>query len=277
MLVIRQHCGILSLNFKTDHPSRAITIKLRLGSDARLSQPAAQASLAAADNRASRRPIQLQALSRILMPFVSARLLSLFRSCLAASCAALALVACNPQPQQDWRLTNIQGHLPDLEFNMMSDRGTPVTARDFKGHVGIVFFGYTHCPDVCPTTLAKLTEVLGKLGPEADRVKVLFISVDPRRDDPRSMHAYVDAFDARHVVGLSGSDKEVEQLAKRYRVAYQVAHVEPDGNYEVTHSAAVYFFDGDGHARLIATADDSAEKMVHDVRLLLSPDTVRGS
>lgn len=211
------------------------------------------------------------------MPFFSARLPSTLRLYLAASCAALALVACKPHPQQDWRLNNIQGHLPDLEFNMVSDRGTPVTARDFKGYIIIVFFGYTHCPDICPTTLAKLTQVLNELGPDADQVKVLFISVDPRRDDPRSMHAYVDAFDARHVVGLSGSDKQVEQLAKRYRVAYQVAHVEPDGNYEVTHSAAVYFLDREGHARLIATADDAAEKMVHDVRLLLSPNTVRKS
>lgn len=182
----------------------------------------------------------------------------------------IALGACRRYPQQDWQLTNVDGHLPDLRFALTDDHGRPLTHRALRGKIAIVFFGYTHCPDICPTTLAKLSHILSDLGSAADRVRILFISVDPARDTPTTMHAYVSAFDARHAIGLSGADKQIEALAKRYRVAYAAEQRDPHGHYEVTHSGALYLFDTHGHARLIAGIDASSTQIAHDLRLLIA-------
>jgi protein SCO1/2 len=186
----------------------------------------------------------------------------------AAGVLACALGGCG-HSDQNWQLTNVQGHLPDLSFSLTSDRGQPVTAKDFKGDVLLVYFGYTHCPDVCPETMARLTQVLSKLGNDARRVRILFITVDPARDTPQALHGYVTAFDAQHAVGLSGTDSQVRVLARDYRVAYQADQPTSDGNYTVTHSSAVYIFDNDGRARLLATSSDSIDAITHDLRQLV--------
>lgn len=177
---------------------------------------------------------------------------------------------CSRHAPQDWQLTDVDGHLPDLRFSLLSNTGQPMNQDAVRGKIAVVFFGYTHCPDICPTTLAKLTEVLKQLGPQADDVRILFISVDPARDTPETMNAYVDAFDPAHAVGLSGAPADIEALAKRYRVTYAAERRDTSGNYEITHSGAVYLFDKNGHARLIASIDAPPEKFEHDLRLLLS-------
>ncbi|HDR9055805.1 TPA: SCO family protein [Burkholderia vietnamiensis] len=186
----------------------------------------------------------------------------------AAMAVAVALAACT-RDEPGWHLTNVTGHLPDLSFTLTGGDGRPVDASAFRGRVALVYFGYTHCPDVCPETMARLMEVLAKLGPRANDVRILFVSVDPARDTPQALQSYVAAFDAAHARGLTGSDGQIESLAKRYRVAYQMEQRDPSGGYEVTHSSAVYIFDAEGRARLLATDGDSPDAIAADVRRII--------
>ena len=198
-------------------------------------------------------------------PAKFARLASLLFLC------ALLMTACDRQAEH-WSLTDVQGHLPDLEFSLTADNGHKVSAKDYRGNVVLMYFGYTHCPDVCPTTMAHLAAVMQKLGSAADHARILFVSVDPARDTPALLHAYVNAFD-RHASGLTGTPGEIEALAKRYRVAYQDEKPNASGDYEVTHSSGIYIFDGSGHARLLATSSDSVDTIAHDVDRLIQSAT----
>ncbi|KAB0635988.1 SCO family protein [Burkholderia latens] len=186
----------------------------------------------------------------------------------AALGAAAALAACT-HDEPNWHLTNVTGHLPDLSFTLTGGDGRPIDANAFRGRVALVYFGYTHCPDVCPETMARLMDVLAKLGTHANDVRILFVSVDPARDTPQAMQSYVAAFDAAHARGLTGTDGQIESLAKRYRVAYQMERRDPSGGYEVTHSSAVYIFDANGRARLLATDGDSPDAIAADVRRII--------
>ncbi|MGN2252666.1 SCO family protein [Frateuria sp. GZRe12] len=182
--------------------------------------------------------------------------------------AALLLAACHREDAPPWRLTDISGHMPDLAFKLTDDNGKPVTAEDYRGKVVLLYFGYTHCPDVCPLTLAHLHAVLQRVGPKADGARILFVSVDPARDTPSIMHAYVNAFDKR-AVGLTGAPRALEALSKRYRSAFTREPAQADGQYEVSHSSAIYLFDRQGQARLLATPAASQNDLVHDLYLLL--------
>jgi protein SCO1/2 len=187
---------------------------------------------------------------------------------LGALVAFTALTGCSERAEP-WHLTNVTGHLPDLSFSLTDDGGRPVTGDSFKGRASLVYFGYTHCPDVCPETMGRLMQVLGKLGPDAQKVRILFITVDPARDTPQALHDYVGAFDAQHARGLTGTDWQIESLAKRYRVAYQMEKRDPNGGYEVTHSSAVYVFDSQGRARLLATDHDTPDTIAQDLRRII--------
>lgn len=195
---------------------------------------------------------------------------SVLRHVVLAACVGLsiALSACTRDDGQ-WKLTNVSGHLPDLGFSLQADNGQAASGASFAGKTTLVFFGYTHCPDVCPETMARLMQVLEQLGDDARDVRILFISVDPHRDTPQTLHTYVQAFDPQHVVGLSGSEKQIANLARRYRVAYQTEKPDGNGHYEVTHSSAIYVFDRTGRARLLATASDSADMIADDLKRLI--------
>ena len=182
--------------------------------------------------------------------------------------AAGTLTGCSHEAAP-WKLTDVTGHLPDLSFSLTGDDGKPATGDTFKGRTSLVYFGYTHCPDVCPETMARLMQVLTELGPDAQQVRILFVTVDPARDTPKALHDYLGAFDAQHARGLTGSDRQIESMAQRYRVAYQMEKRDPNGDYEVTHSSAVYVFDAEGHARLLATDQDSPDVIAHDVRRII--------
>ena len=193
----------------------------------------------------------------------------LFLPVLAGVLALLA--ACQAQPQ--WQLTNVSGHLPDLRFTLTNDIDQPVTAAAYRGKVTMLYFGYTHCPDVCPLTLAHMHQVLQQLGTAADGVQFLFVTVDPERDTPAVLRQYVAAFDP-HIMGLTGTQDQIAVLAKWYRAFYErEAPKTPSGNYEVSHSSAIYIFDRDGHARLLATPGDPQTAVVHDLQLLLEQKT----
>ncbi len=189
---------------------------------------------------------------------------------------ALALTACSERDYK-WSLYDVSGHLPDLEFSLKGVGNQTVTEASLKNKTVLIFFGYASCPDICPTTMAQLTEVLAKLGDEAKDVRILFISVDPHRDTPDILQAYVDAFN-KNAIGLTGNEKEVAALAKRYRVAYQIEKPKLGDNsdiYDVTHSRGVFIFDRFGKARLLASDTEAIELVTTDLRRLLQSTRVR--
>ena len=187
-----------------------------------------------------------------------------------AALLALLLAGCHGAAPLPFRLTNLTGHMPQLEFSLTSDEDKPVSAENYRGKVVLLFFGYTHCPDVCPLTMAQLHVVMQKLGAQADGARILFVSVDPARDTPAVLHGYVNAFD-KHAVGLTGSPRAVEALVKRYRSAFTREPSGKDGSYEVSHSSAIYVFDREGNPRVLYTPADKQEDLVHDLHLLLDP------
>ena len=129
-------------------------------------------------------------------------------------------------------------------FNLIDQNGKPITDQDMKGRPYLVFFGYTHCPDVCPTTLFELSEVLRTLGKDADKTGALFISIDPERDSPAAMKDYLSSFDP-HLVGATGDAKAIEQAEKAYRVYAKKVPGE-HGDYSMDHTALVYLMDKQG-------------------------------
>lgn len=157
--------------------------------------------------------------------------------------------------EDDTKVYNIKGNLPDLTFKLQSAHGT-VTEKDVRGKIAMVFFGYASCPDICPTTMAELSQLKQSLSPQlADKIQIVFISVDPHRDTPAILQAYVDAF-KNGAIGLTGTTEQIADIAKRYRVAYQISKPAPgaaENNYEVMHAQGVYIFDEQGKARLLAS------------------------
>jgi protein SCO1 len=155
---------------------------------------------------------------------------------------------------RSWHETDISGAMPDLQFTMMRAKDNKtVTAADYRGKVTLLYFGYTYCPDICPTTLANVAAIIKGLGGLADHVRVLFVTVDPNRDTPKVLNQYTDAF-APQVDGLRGTADQLASLARRYRVAYSVTPSPDPSKYEVTHSPAVYVFDGNGKVRLLMSS-----------------------
>jgi protein SCO1 len=186
----------------------------------------------------------------------------------AAAAAALTLGGCSSR-QIPYRLRNITGLMPPLQFQLTDDTGRPVTAQSYRGDVVLLYFGYTHCPDVCPTTLARLSKALRGLGNEASKVRVLFVSVDPQRDSTSVMKRYVGYFGPQFV-GLRGPDSVLIPLTRRYRVAFHRDAPDAYGNYSVQHSSAIFIFDQRGRVRLLSDGTDSAAAISSDLRRLIS-------
>lgn len=186
---------------------------------------------------------------------------------LIAMCMVL-VSGCHSGPP--WQTKNISGLMPTLKFTLTeANRDIQVQAKDYRGHILLVYFGYTHCPDVCPLTLSRIKTVLTKLGEEAKAVRVLFVSVDPKRDTLPELKQYAEFF-GPEVVGLSGTQSELRTLTKKYRVTYGYDKPDARGNYNVSHSSAVYVFDRLGEARLLIRPDDSIAAMTTDLKRLLT-------
>ncbi|AUT47692.1 SCO family protein [Achromobacter sp. AONIH1] len=182
----------------------------------------------------------------------------------------ILLAACGDR-NVNWTLYDVKGHLPDLKFSLPGAGGKTVSSDDLKGKTVLLFFGYASCPDICPTTMAQLTAVLQNLGDKARDVRIVFVSVDPHRDTPDILQAYVDAFN-KNAIGVTGDEKQIADLARRYRVAYQIEKPKPGDDaeiYDVTHSRGVYIFDNKGRARLLASETDSIEALTRDIRQLI--------
>ena len=153
-------------------------------------------------------------------------------------------------------------------FHLVDHNGKPFGDADLKGKWHLVFFGYTNCPDTCPTTLNELALALDKLGPRRDRFGIVLISVDPERDTPEVLKSYVESFDAP-IIALTGTPDAVAQAAKAYRV-YYAKHPRADGGYDMDHSAVIYVMDPQGRFTATFTPDSTAEAIAERLQKLLS-------
>ncbi|MCC6867918.1 MAG: SCO family protein [Burkholderiales bacterium] len=189
------------------------------------------------------------------------------RAFLAAAALAMALAACSKEGPR-FRTSDVTGVDYARDFALTDHTGKPRTLADFRGKAVAIFFGYTQCPDVCPTTLATLAAAMKELGPDADRVQVLFVTVDPERDTQELLAHYVPAFDQRFI-GLFGDAAATARVAKEFKILYQKQPGSTPGTYTVDHSAGVYIFDPQGKLRLYASYGQGPEVFVHDLRELL--------
>ena len=189
---------------------------------------------------------------------------------LLAFCFAFALLAgCAPEGPK-FQASDVTGATFGRDFALNDASGKPRTLADYRGKAVVIFFGYTQCPDVCPTTLAELAEVMKKLGPDADRVQVLFVTIDPERDTPQLLAQYVPAFDPRFM-GLYGDAAATERTAKEFKILYQKQPGALPGSYTMDHSAGSYIFDTKGRLRLYVSYGQGPEVFAHDLRELLKP------
>jgi protein SCO1/2 len=189
---------------------------------------------------------------------------------LAFGLALTVLDGCDDSPS--WHAMDVSNSSPPLDFTMVrASDGQKVTAADYRGQIVMLYFGYTFCPDVCPLTLSNIAHVLDRLGADARHIRVLFVTVDPTRDTLPVLAEYVGHFGPQ-VEGLRGTPDQLAALARRYRIAYSVTPGDDGQSTEVTHSSAVYVFDGSGAARLLltslATADPDLDGAAGDLRHL---------
>ena len=176
------------------------------------------------------------------------------------------LLACDRGPS--FRSTDITGAEFGKGFQLLDHNGQLRTLFDFHGKVVVVFFGFTHCPDVCPTTLAELARAVKKLGPGGERVQVLMVTVDPERDTPEVLKQYVTALDP-HFIGLTGDVDAIARTAREFKVFYQKSPGATPQAYSVDHSSGSYVFDPQGRLRLLVTYGQGADVFAHDIEQLL--------
>ncbi|GGX37465.1 SCO family protein [Undibacterium squillarum] len=182
--------------------------------------------------------------------------------------ALLLLAACSP-PTAKFNNTDLTGLDYTAEFRLKDHQGKDRTLADFRGKLVVMFFGYTQCPDVCPTTMAEMSAVMQKLGAQSDQVQVLFVTLDPQRDTQALLNAYVPAFDSRFL-GLYGDAGEIDKLAKGLKVFYQKVPGKTPDSYTLDHTAGSYVFDQQGRIRLFLRHAQGPEPIVQDLQTLLS-------
>jgi protein SCO1/2 len=174
-----------------------------------------------------------------------------------------------PAAKASFRSVDITGAEYARGFELPDADGKTRTLADFKGRVVVVFFGYTQCPDVCPTTMAELSEVRRALGADGDKLQGIFVTVDPERDTPTVLKAYVDNFNAGFV-GLRGSAEQTKQVTREFKVFYAKVPGRTESSYTVDHTAGAYVFDPQGRIRLFGRHGAGAKALEEDVRVLLA-------
>ena len=181
---------------------------------------------------------------------------------------ALALSACSPKPS----FKNIDitgGKAFGTSFSLVDPDGKVRTLEDFKGKVVVMFFGFTQCPDVCPTTLTEMQQAITLLGPQGDKVQVLFVTVDPERDTAEVLKQYVPAFD-KSFLGLRPADEAaLEKVTKDYKIYYKKVPGTTPGSYTMDHTAGSYVFDREGNLRLYVKHNQGPETLAQDLKELL--------
>jgi len=181
---------------------------------------------------------------------------------------AAALAACSPEGPK-FRSTDITGAEWGRELALTAHDGKPRTLADFRGKAVVLFFGFTRCPDICPTTLVDMASVMKALGKDAERVQVLFVTVDPERDTPEVLAKYVPAFDPRFL-GLYGDAAATQRAAKEFKIFYARNPGKTPDSYSMDHSAQSYVIDSQGRLRLFVRHERIAQDLAEDLRALLS-------
>lgn len=179
-----------------------------------------------------------------------------------------AVAACTDKPAtfNAIDITGVQGY--GTEFRLTDHHGNSRTLSEFRGKVVAIFFGFTHCPDVCPTTLADMRTVMGQLGDDAKRLQVLFVSVDPKRDTPEVLSRYVPSFHPSFL-GLTGTADAVAKVASEFKIFVREQPGKSPGTYTVDHTAGMLVFDPDGRLRLFVNYGMPPEKMTPDFKRLM--------
>ncbi len=186
---------------------------------------------------------------------------------LAALALSAALAGCGDSTGPSFTGSDITGTHMGQGWTLTGTNGKPYTLQSFAGKVTLFFFGYTQCPDVCPTTLAELAQVVHLLGDQASRVQIVMITVDPERDTPEVLGAYVSSFDPSFL-GLTGTPEQVKLAAGAFK-AYYAKVAQANGGYSMDHSASFYLFDTQGEARVLLNNSASAAVVAHDIEALL--------
>ncbi len=186
---------------------------------------------------------------------------------LGALALSAALAGCGDSSGPAFTGSDITGTHMGQGWTLTGTNGKPYTLQSFAGKVTLFFFGYTQCPDVCPTTLAELAQVVHLLGDQASRVQIVMITVDPERDTPEVLGAYVSSFDPSFL-GLTGTPEQVKVAAGAFK-AYYAKVAQANGGYSMDHSASFYLFDTQGEARVLLNNSASAAVVAHDIEALL--------
>jgi protein SCO1/2 len=192
----------------------------------------------------------------------------LFRFLIALALAA-TLSGCERSAAPSFKAIDITGAEYAQGFDLPDASGQRRTLADFKGNVTLVFFGFTQCPDVCPTTLLEIAEVQKALGADGGRIQGIFVTIDPERDTPEVLKAYVDNFGAGFVA-LRGTMEETAAVAKAFKVYYAKVPGQTAGSYTMDHTAGAYVFDANGKVRLFTRYGSGAEALKHDLQILLA-------
>ena len=192
----------------------------------------------------------------------------LHRRTAIAVLVSAALAACSAE-KPAFKGIDITGAQYARQLDLPDASGKPRTLADFKGKVVVVFFGFTQCPDVCPTALAEVAEVKQKLGADGDKVQSVFVTVDPERDTAAVVGAYVAAF-GRDFVALRGSLEQTQAAAKEFKVFFAKVPGKSAGSYTMDHTAGSFVFDPQGQVRLFVRNGGGADAIGHDVKLLLA-------
>jgi len=181
-----------------------------------------------------------------------------------------SLYSCQqPEAAQPFKSTDVSGIDSGKDFRLTDHLGKLRTLSDFKGKIVVLFFGYTHCPEACPNTLVELARVMKQLGPDADKVQVLFITLDPERDTQALLAQFVPSFNPKFI-GLYGTPAQIAETAKEYRLFYSKGPGKSPGNYTLDHSVGTYIYDQSGRLRLHAAYGQGVDALVHDIKLLLN-------
>ena len=181
--------------------------------------------------------------------------------------AGLGLAAC--APKEAFKSIDITGANYARDFELPDTEGKLRRLADFKGKVVVLFFGYTQCPDVCPTTLQELTQARQLMGPLGDRVQGIFVTIDPERDTPEMLRNYMQSFDPGYVA-LVPNAQQLEQAAKDFKVYYKKAAGKTPTSYTMEHTAASFIFDPQGRVRLFTRYGLGAQALADDLKLLLN-------
>jgi protein SCO1/2 len=197
----------------------------------------------------------------------SARRISLSVAFIAVACCVLSLTGCT-DPKVAFKGVDITGADYAKELNLSDQNGQVRTIKDFSGKLVVVFFGYTQCPDVCPTTMQELAEVKRLLGSDGNKLQAVFVTVDPERDTTALLKAYVENFDASFVA-LRPTPEQLPVIAKDFKIYYKRVEGKTPSSYTMDHSAGSYTFDAQGRVRLFNRYGMGAEALAHDFKLLL--------